>query len=98
MLIQTDGLTADAPKFSRETKRYIIHESPVIALKNVNIITGDGSTAKPDQTVIIEEGRINKIGDVSSIEIPEDAEVLDLNGKSLLPGFIMFHEHMFYPS
>ena len=89
---------AETPKFSRETKRYILYESPVIALKNVNVIIGDGSPAKPDQTVLIKDGRIAQIEDAASVEIPEDAEILDLTGKSLLPGFIMFHEHMFYPS
>jgi enamidase len=98
ILVQISELSADGPKFSRETKRYILYQSPVIALKNVKIIKGDGSPANPDQTVIIEDGMISKIGDASSIEIPEGAEVLDLEGKSLLPGFIMFHEHMFYPS
>ncbi|MGD8538389.1 MAG: amidohydrolase family protein [Candidatus Aminicenantes bacterium] len=89
---------AEIPKFSRETKRYILYQSPIIALKNVDIIRGDGSPAQPDQTVLIKDGRIAQIGDASSIGIPEGAEVLDLTGKSLLPGFIMFHEHMFYPS
>lgn len=27
-----------------------------------------------------------------------DLVVIDLKGKSLLPGFIMLHEHMFYPA
>lgn len=98
MLVQIAGLSADTPKFSLETKRYILHQSPIIALKNVDVIRGDGSAAAPDQTVIIKDGRIAQIGDAASVEIPEDAEVLDLTGKSLLPGFIMFHEHMFYPS
>ena len=89
---------AETPKFSRETQKYILHQSPIIALKNVNVIDGKGSPARPDQTVLIQEGRIAQIGDASSIQIPEDADVLDLTGKSLLPGFIMFHEHMFYPS
>jgi enamidase len=95
---QSDECFAETPKFSRETLRYILHRSPIIALKNVNIIDGTGSPAQPDQTVLIQDGRITHIGDASSIQTPEDAEVLDLTGKSLLPGFIMFHEHMFYPS
>ena len=89
---------AETPNFSRETQKYILHQSPIIALKNVNVIDGKGSPARPDQTVLIHDGRVAQIGDASSVQIPEDANVLDLTGKSLLPGFIMFHEHMFYPS
>jgi len=98
LLVQVAELSADTPKFSRETKRYILHHTPIIALKDVNVIKGDGSPAQPDQTVLIKNGRIAQIGDSSSLQIPEEAEILDLAGKSLLPGFIMFHEHMFYPS
>ncbi len=98
VLVQVAELSAETPKFSRETQRYILHQNPVIALKNVNVINGSGSPALSNQTVIIEEGRISKIGDASSLQVPEDAEILDLSGKSLLPGFIMFHEHMFYPA
>jgi enamidase len=98
LLAQNAEFFAETPKFSRETRRYILHHSPVIALKNVNVIEGNSSPARPDQTVLIQEGRIAQIGDTSSIQIPEDAEILDLAGKSLLPGFIMFHEHMFYPA
>jgi enamidase len=89
---------AETPKFSRETRKYILHQSPIIALKNVNVIDGSGSPAQPDQTVLIRNGRIAQIGDASSIQIPEEAEILDMTGKSVLPGFIMLHEHMFYPS
>lgn len=98
ILAQNTQFFAEIPKFSRETQKYILHQSPVIALINVNVIDGKGSPARPDQTVLIHEGLIAQIGDASSIQIPEDAEILDLKGKSLLPGFIMFHEHMFYPA
>jgi enamidase len=98
ILAQNVEFFAETPKFSRETRKYILYQSPIIALKNVNVIDGNGSPPRPDQTVLIKEGRIAQIGDASSIQIPEKAEILDLAGKSLLPGFIMFHEHMFYPS
>ncbi len=92
------ALLAQGVRFSRETRGFILYDSPTIALKNVRVIKGDGSPAVPKQTVILKEGKIVSIGDADSLPIPEDAETLDLTGKSLLPGFIMFHEHMFYPS
>jgi imidazolonepropionase-like amidohydrolase len=91
-------LFAQGVRFSRETRSFILHKSPVIALKNVRIIKGDGSPAVPGQTVILKGGKIAAMGDVDTTQIPEDAETIDLTGKSLLPGFIMFHEHLWYPA
>ncbi len=92
------SLFAQQVKFSAETRRYIIHQAPIIALTNVNVIDGKGNPPRPSQTIIIREGRIAEIQDADRIQIPEGAQQVDLKGKSLLPGFIMFHEHMFYPA
>ena len=92
------SVLAQGARFSRETRSYIIHDSPVIALKNARIIKGDGSPAATGQTVIIQDGKIAAIGETGTTDIPEEAETIDLDGKSLLPGFIMFHEHLFYPA
>ncbi len=92
------SLFAQQVKFSAETRRYIIHQAPILALTNVSVIDGKGSPARPDQTIIIREGRIADIQDADKIQIPEGAKQVDLKGKTLLPGFIMFHEHLFYPA
>ncbi len=91
-------LLAQGVRFSRETRSFILHNAPIMALKNVRVIKGDGSPTVSGQTVILKEGKIAAIGDTDTMQIPEDAETLDLTGKSLLPGFIMFHEHLFYPA
>jgi enamidase len=85
-------------RFSAETRKYIIHQDPLIALTNTRVIDGTGGSPLPDQSVIIKEGRIVGMGDKNKISIPEGAKIIDLKGKSLLPGFIMFHEHLFYPA
>ena len=30
--------------------------------------------------------------------MPEARQIIDARGKTLLPGFVMVHEHMFYPA
>jgi Tol biopolymer transport system component len=46
-----------------------------------------------DATVIIVDNRIELVSAGSSIEIPEGAEVVDVSGAYLLPGFIDTHAH-----
>ncbi len=72
--------------------------APVIALTHVMLFDGTGSLAKHDQTVVIAQGKIVSINGTAQKSIPAGAKILDESGKTLLPGLIGMHEHMFYPA
>lgn len=62
----------------------------MVALKNCKAVTiSDGIIEKA--TILVEGGKIKAIG--QNVEVPEDAEVLDLEGKWVTPGFIDAHTH-----
>ena len=84
--------------FSPVTKSFIAIDSPVIALQHVRVIDGTGAPAAENQTVIIEQGNIREIGPDASVSIPQGAKILDLSGRSVIPGLVGMHEHLFYPS
>lgn len=65
------------------------------AIRNVNVIPMDAERVLSDQTVIIEKGKISKIGAVSEIKIPRKATVVDGSGKYLIPGLMDMHMHFF---
>lgn len=67
-----------------------------IVLTNARIIDGTGAPATTDQTLVIEDGRIKTIGPSSQIAAPPGARVLDLSGRSVMPGLVMMHEHLNY--
>ncbi len=48
-------------------------------------------------TLVSDHGRIAALGPSARVRIPAGATVVDLRGKTLLPGFVMVHEHLFYP-
>src|SRR5215213_8572305 len=81
--------------FSDETKKYIDFNAPVTVFKNALLIDGKGSPAKPQQTVIIRNGKIDWIGDDAKASVPPDGKIIDLNGKALMPGLVMLHEHLY---
>jgi imidazolonepropionase-like amidohydrolase len=60
------------------------------------VIDGTGAAPATDQTVLIENGVIREIG--KSVSIPSGARVIDLTGKSVIPGLVGMHDHMFYPA
>ena len=82
-------------KFSDETKKYIEYNDSVIVFKNAFLIDGKGNAARPHQTIIISNGKINWIGDDAKAVSPKVAKTIDLNGKTLIPGLVMLHEHMY---
>ncbi len=76
--------------------RFISEKSPVIAFTGARVIDGTGASVKEKHTVIIRDGRIIKIGKDGKVIIPKDARRISLKGKSLLPGWVMTHEHLWY--
>jgi enamidase len=64
----------------------------------VRVIDGTGAPARDDQTLIIRDGRIAALGASQSVAVPAGAQVIDLTGKSVIPGLVMVHEHLFYPT
>jgi hypothetical protein len=88
----------EKPTLSPVTKGFVTVDAPVTALVHVHVIDGTGSPAEADQTILIENGMIKQIGSAGSVAIPAGARVLDLTGRSVIPGLVGMHDHMFYPA
>lgn len=69
----------------------------MIALKNVRIITMNRNRVIDHGTIIIKDGRFTAVGSSSAIKIPNRIKVLDLKGKTIMPGLIDLHLHMRIP-
>lgn len=67
----------------------------MIALKNVRIITMQGNKVISAGTVLIKDGRFIRVGESAKMVIPAEAQVFDMSGKTIIPGFIDTHNHMF---
>jgi enamidase len=77
--------------------KLVAYKQPVLAFTHAEIVDGTGAKPKFDQTLIVENGRIAAIGSAKQIKVPSGATVIDAHGKTLMPGFVMVHEHLFYP-
>jgi enamidase len=91
-------LIAAQPQYSDAVRAFIKHDAPVIALTNVRVIDGTGAPARAGQTLILKGGNIDAIGDASRLSPPAGATVVDLSGRSVIPGLVMVHEHLYYPA
>ena len=62
-----------------------------VAFTDVNVF--DGEELHQGLTVVVEDGVISAVG--SDVQLPEDSEVIDGAGHTLLPGLIDAHQHVF---
>jgi imidazolonepropionase-like amidohydrolase len=69
------------------------NQSKIKALVGADIVDGLTDITKKDMTVIIANGYIKKIGKRTETEIPQDAQVIDVKGKTLIPGLWDMHAH-----
>jgi len=90
----------DAPLPSTQAQsddaKFIAYNQPIIAFTHAEIVDGTGAGPKIDQTLVVANGRIAAIGSSAGVTIPAGATVIDAHGETLIPGFVMVHEHLFY--
>jgi len=82
--------------FSPAVKKFIDYDTSTIAFTHCKLADVQHLKVLEDQTVIVRNGVITAIEDSKKLSAPPGSTVIDLTGKSLLPGFVLLHEHMYY--
>ncbi|MCR8666122.1 amidohydrolase family protein [Aestuariibaculum sp. M13] len=85
-----------AQKFTKEVKAFISVDTSLVAITNVKLIDGTGGDIKNNQTIIIKDDKIERVGNSNTLKIPKNALIIDGTGKTVIPGLVMLHEHLFY--
>jgi len=65
-----------------------------IAIKAGRLVDPDVGTVLSDQVILIKDNKIEAVG--KGLAIPAGANVIDLSGKTVLPGLIDCHTHLVY--
>jgi len=86
------------PPLSNAVRAYVSIDAPLIALTHARVIDGTGAAPRENQTLILNNGVITTIGSSASTDVPAGAQTIDLTGKSVIPGLVMVHEHLYYPN
>jgi len=89
--------TALSQEYSNAVKPYVSMTDGLVALTHAKVIDGTGGAIKTDQTLVFKDGIITYIGPAASTSVPLGAKVIDCTGKTIIPGLVMLHEHLFYP-
>ncbi|HET9752391.1 MAG TPA: hypothetical protein VFP52_05500, partial [Myxococcales bacterium] len=69
---------------------YVKVDAPALVLEHVRVIDGTGAPPREDQTLFIAGGKL-----VASAA--PGAQRIDLSGRTVMPGLVGMHDHLFYP-
>jgi len=86
---------------SDDPRRVVVKAGPrgpegTLVLRGGRIFDGTGAPAR-EGTLVIERNKIVKILAANSSDWSRDAKVIDVPGKTILPGLIDLHTHLTYP-
>src|ERR1700751_4725388 len=80
-------------------KPFVKEDARVLVLNHVQVIDGTGAAPTEDQRIDIENGKITRVQSAKLCNaFPPNAKVLDLTSKTVMPGLVGMHEHLFYPT
>jgi imidazolonepropionase-like amidohydrolase len=68
--------------------------SSTVALVGARIIDGTGAAPLENATLLVSNGRIERVGPAASLEIPAGTARIDVAGKTIIPGLINAHGHL----
>ena len=66
----------------------------VVLLTGARIITMEGDEVIENGDILVENNRIKALGASGSLTVPATAKVIDVKGKTIVPGFVDTHAHM----
>jgi Tol biopolymer transport system component/imidazolonepropionase-like amidohydrolase len=92
---------APAPYSARRTDIAIRVPAPrpngTIVLQGARLVTMKGDEVIENGTIVVEKNRIKAIGPAGSVTRPAGARVIDVTGKTIIPGYVDIHAHMWTP-
>jgi len=83
-------------ELSKQVTAYVEIQDSIVIIRNVTVIDGTGEAIKTNQDIVFANNKIIAIGKHNKVKIPEKAKIIDGTGKTVIPGLIMLHEHLFH--
>jgi imidazolonepropionase-like amidohydrolase len=68
--------------------------APAVVLEGARLIDGTGRPARDNAALVIEGDRITAVGTAGKLARPKGARVIDVHGRTIMPGLISAHSHV----
>lgn len=86
------GYRPDERRIAIRTTRDI--PSGVAVLRGARAITMKGHEIIENADIVIRNNRIAAVGRRGEVQVPQGAEIIDVTGKTIVPGYVDTHAHM----
>jgi len=90
----------EEPKYEPQEVRIIIEAARdipqgTVVLRGARLITmSGGNEVIEDADLVVQNNRIAALGRRGEVDVPADAQIIDVAGKTIVPGFVDTHSHM----
>ncbi|HEX2166667.1 MAG TPA: amidohydrolase family protein [Longimicrobiales bacterium] len=96
---ESDDDDRDEPRFEPEETRITITATRDIpqgtaVLRGGRIITMRGDEIIERGDIVVRNNRIVAVGPTGEVDVPDDARVIDVTGRTIVPGFVDTHAHL----
>jgi hypothetical protein len=71
--------------------------SGTVVLRGARVITMMGEEVIENADVVVRNNRIAAVGARGQAAVPSDARIIDVSGKTIIPGYVDTHAHMYAP-
>jgi Tol biopolymer transport system component len=93
-----DSATADTTLYTPQEVRIEVTQPRdiprgTVVLRGGRVVTMKQHEILENADVVVTDNRIVAVGARDSVEVPEGAEIIDVSGKTLIPGFVDTHYH-----
>lgn len=87
------------PEYKADERRIEIQaprDTPrgTLVLDGARIVTMDGDEVIEDGRIVVTDNRISAVGSADDVAIPDGADVRDMSGTTIVPGFVDTHAHL----
>lgn len=66
----------------------------IIAFTNARIITMESDKVIENGTIVVKENKIIALGKSQEVQVPKNAKIYDVSGKTIMPGMVDAHAHI----
>ncbi len=78
----------------REVGEAEMEAPPALAFVGARIVDGLGGEPIEEGVLLVREGRIAAVGPVADVDVPPGSTVVDVAGKTIVPGLVNAHGHV----
>jgi Tol biopolymer transport system component/imidazolonepropionase-like amidohydrolase len=73
-----------------------VKPSGAVAYTGARVVTMKGDEVVENGVIVVEENRVTAVGPKGRVRIPANAKVVDVTGRTIIPGLFDVHAHLHY--